>query len=170
VGRVRRWPRFDILLLRSFQAGRGIDQDPYARSIAAFGGWDWKSMTQQRTYIAVVDDDESIRESLPDLIRVFGHEAEAFSSAEEFLSSKRINQTKCMVLDIAMPGRSGIELQRELAHQGRKIPIVFITAHGDEQTCQRLRQGGAVECLLKPFTDTALLDALNAALQSRSPP
>jgi FixJ family two-component response regulator len=127
-------------------------------------------MMQQRKYIAVVDDDESIRESLPDLIRVFGHEAEAFSSAEEFLSSKRIDQTKCMVLDIAMPGRSGVELQRELAQQGRKIPIIFITAHGDEQDCQRLRQSGAVECLLKPFTDTALLDALNAALQSRSPP
>jgi FixJ family two-component response regulator len=69
-------------------------------------------MMQQRKYIAVVDDDESIRESLPDLLRVFGHEAEAFSSAEEFLSSKRIDQTKCMVLDIAMPGRSGVELQR----------------------------------------------------------
>ena len=120
---------------------------------------------EDRAYIAVVDDDESVRESLPDLLRVFGHEAETFSSAEEFLGSRRIDKTKCLVLDIAMPGMSGIELQRELTRQGRKIPIVFITAHGDEQICRRLRQSGAVECLLKPFTDTALLDALNSVLQ-----
>jgi len=127
-------------------------------------------MMQQRAYIAVVDDDESVRESLPDLICVFGHEAVAFSSAEEFLASNLVDQTKCLVLDIAMPRMSGIELQRELTDQGWKIPIVFITAHGDEQACQRLRHSGAVECLLKPFTDTALLDALNAVLQSRSQP
>ena len=82
---------------------------------------------EDRAYIAVVDDDESVRESLPDLLRVFGHEAETFSSAEEFLGSRRIDKTKCLVLDIAMPGMSGIELQRELTRQGRKIPIVFIT-------------------------------------------
>ena len=127
-------------------------------------------MMPQRTYVAVVDDDESVRESLPDLIRLFGHQAEAFSSAEAFLASKRVDQTQCLILDIAMPGMSGIELQRELAHQGRKIPIVFITAHGDEQVCQRLRRNGTVECLLKPFTDTALLNALHAVLSPRSPP
>jgi FixJ family two-component response regulator len=121
-------------------------------------------MTQPHSHIAVVDDDESVRESLPDLIRVFGHEAEAYSSAEDFLASHRIDQAKCLVLDIAMPGMSGLELQRELARQGRSIPIVFISAHGDEVVCQRLRRKGAVECLLKPFTDTALLDALQAVL------
>lgn len=120
----------------------------------------------ERTYIAVIDDDESVREALPDLIRVFGHQAEAFSSAEEFLASNQVDQAKCLVLDLAMPGMSGIELQRELTRQARKIPIVFITAHGDEDICQRLRRSGAVECLLKPFTDTALLDALNGLLRS----
>jgi FixJ family two-component response regulator len=126
-------------------------------------------MMGQREYIAIIDDDESVRESLPDLIRVFGHEVAAFSSAEEFLVSNKINEAKCLVLDIAMPGMSGIELQRELARRGKKIPIVFITAHGDELVCQRLRRNGTVECLLKPFTDTTLLDALNALLISRSP-
>jgi FixJ family two-component response regulator len=120
----------------------------------------------ERTYIAVIDDDESVREALPDLIRVFGHQAEAFSSAEEFLASNQVDQAKCLVLDLAMPGMSGIELQRELTRQARKIPIVFITAHGDEDICQRLRRSGAVECLLKPFTDTALLDALNGLLRA----
>lgn len=127
-------------------------------------------MMQQGTYVAVVDDDESVRESLPDLIRLFGHEAEAFSSAEEFLASQRLDQARCLVLDIAMPGMTGIDLQRALAQQGRRIPIVFITAHGDEQVCQRLRRRGAVECLLKPFTDTALLDALHAVLPPRPLP
>ena len=121
---------------------------------------------QQRTYIAVVDDDESVRESLPDLIGVFGHRAEAFSSAEAFLASDLLDDTKCLVLDIAMPGMSGIELQRELTQQRRRIPIIFITAHGDERTCEDLRESGSVECLLKPFTDIALLDALNALLQA----
>jgi FixJ family two-component response regulator len=120
-------------------------------------------MMIRRAYIAVIDDDESIRESLPDVISVFGHEAEAFSSAGEFLASKLIDQAKCLILDIAMPGMSGIELQRELVRQGRQIPIVFIT--GDVQVCARLRQNGAIECLLKPFADTALLDALNAVLR-----
>ena len=119
--------------------------------------------------VSVVDDDESVRESLPDLIRVFGHEAKAFSSAAEFLASERLDQIQCLVLDIAMPGMSGIELQRELARQGWKIPIVFITAHGDEEVRRCLRQSGTVECLLKPFTDTALLDALNAVFRSGSP-
>lgn len=125
---------------------------------------------QQHEYIAVVDDDESVRESLPDLISVFGHKAVAFASANEFLASGMIDQIKCLVLDIAMPGMSGIELQRELARQGWRIPIVFITAHGDEQACHRLRQSGSVECLLKPFTDTALHDALDAVLRSGSSP
>jgi FixJ family two-component response regulator len=127
-------------------------------------------MKRARGYIAIIDDDESVRESLPDLICLFGHRSLAFSSAQDFLSSSMVGETKCLVLDIAMPKMSGIELQRELAHKGRQIPIVFITAHGDEQVCQGLRQSGAVECLLKPFTDGALLDALNAVLGSRLSP
>jgi len=128
------------------------------------------SIMQQREYIAVVDDDESVRESLPDLIGIFGHKAVAFASANEFLTSGMIDQVKCLVLDIAMPGMSGTELQRELSRQGWQIPIVFITAHGDEQVCHRLRQRGSVECLLKPFADTALHDALDAVLRPESSP
>jgi FixJ family two-component response regulator len=121
-------------------------------------------MTQDRKFIAVVDDDESVREALPDLLREFGYEAGGFSSAEEFLASHELKQAECLVLDIAMPGMSGLDLQRELIRQGRKIPIVFITAHGDEAVRLRIRERGAVECLLKPFSDTALLEALQAVL------
>jgi FixJ family two-component response regulator len=121
-------------------------------------------MTGKRALIAVVDDDESVRESLPDLIREFGYDALAFSSAEEFLASDRLPLTRCLVADIAMPGMSGIDLQKELSRREQKIPIVFITAHGDEDIRTRLCQRGAVDCLLKPFSDTALQDALTLAL------
>ena len=116
--------------------------------------------------VSVVDDDESVRESLPDLVREFGFTAQAFSSAEEFLASEYIDQTKCLILDIGMPGMSGPDLQRELRLRGQRIPIVFITAHKDETVRPRLLAEGAVECLFKPFSDTALLDALNAALRA----
>jgi FixJ family two-component response regulator len=115
--------------------------------------------------VSVVDDDESVRESLPDLLREFGFAAQAFSSAEEFLTSDVIGQTSCLILDIAMPGMTGHDLQRELARRRQAIPIVFITAHGDENLRPRVLEAGAVECLLKPFSDTALLDAVNAALR-----
>jgi FixJ family two-component response regulator len=120
---------------------------------------------QQRAFVAVVDDDESVREALPDLLRELGHDAEAFVSAEEYLKSDRLGRTGCLLLDLAMPGMSGIDLKKELDRRGAKIPIIFITAHGDELVRQRLRERGAVDCLLKPFTDTALQEALNAALQ-----
>ena len=124
-------------------------------------------MTRERTFIAVVDDDESVRESLPDLLRELGHEADAFSSAEQFLASGRVAETKCLVLDVAMPGMSGPDLQRELNHRREQIPIIFITAHADEATRQRLRKRGAVECLQKPFSDTALQEALQTAFQRK---
>ena len=117
-----------------------------------------------RPLISVVDDDESVRESLPDLLREFGFAAAAFSSAEEFLASTFLSQTKCLVLDIAMPGMSGPDLQQELVRRRQEIPIVFITAHADEAMRPRLLECGAVECLFKPFSETALLEALNAAL------
>jgi len=113
--------------------------------------------------ISVVDDDESVRESLPDLLRELGFAAQAFSSAEEFLASDFIGQTRCLVLDIAMPGMTGPDLQRELARRQQVIPIIFITAHADETMRPRLLERGAVECLFKPFSETALLEALNAA-------
>ena len=119
-----------------------------------------------RSLVSVVDDDESVRESLPDLLREFGFTVEAFSSAEEFLASDYVGETRCLILDIAMPGMSGPDLQRELTLRRQQIPIVFITAHGDETIRPSLLEQGAVECLFKPFSDTALLDALNAALQA----
>jgi FixJ family two-component response regulator len=114
--------------------------------------------------VAVVDDDESVRESLPDLLREFGFAARAFASAEEFLASEYVLATKCLILDVTMPGMSGPELQQELTRRQQAIPIVFITAQGDRTIRPRLRAQGAVECLFKPFSDTALLAALNAAL------
>jgi FixJ family two-component response regulator len=119
-----------------------------------------------RLLVSVVDDDESVRESLPDLLREFGFAVEAFASAEAFLASDCVGQTKCLVLDIAMPGMTGPDLQQELKLRGQEIPIVFITAHKDETVRPRMLGQGAVECLFKPFSDTALLGALNAALRA----
>jgi FixJ family two-component response regulator len=117
--------------------------------------------------ISVVDDDESVRESLPDLLREFGFEVEAFASAEEFLGSDRMSETRCLILDVAMPGMSGPDLLRELIERQRHIPIIFITAHGDQATRPRLIAQGAVDCLLKPFSDTALRAALDVAFGAR---
>ena len=124
-------------------------------------------MMGTRSLVSVVDDDESVRESLPDLLREFGFAVEAFSSAEAFLASDVVRETSCLLLDVAMPGMSGPELQQELIRRRRDIPIVFITAGGDESVRPRLLAEGAVECLFKPLSETALLDALNAALRVR---
>jgi FixJ family two-component response regulator len=124
-------------------------------------------MMGKRSLVSVVDDDESVRESLPDLLRQFGFAAEAFSSAEAFLASDVVSETSCLLLDIAMPGMSGPDLQQELTHRRQAIPIVFITAHGDRTARPRLLARGAAECLFKPFSEAALLDALNAALRMR---
>jgi len=118
----------------------------------------------QRPLVAVVDDDESVRESLPDLLGEFGFGAGVFASAEEFLASNSVGRTKCLVLDIAMRGMTGLDLQQELKVRGHTIPIVFITAQKDETVRKRALEGGAVGVLLKPFSDTALLKALNTAL------
>ena len=119
----------------------------------------------RRSLVSVVDDDESVRESLPDLLRELGFSAHAFSSAEEFLTSDYIDQTRCLILDIAMPGMTGLDLQRELKLRRKEIPIVFITAHRDETVRPQMLEQGAVECLFKPFSEGALLAALNAALE-----
>jgi len=119
----------------------------------------------ERPLVSVVDDDESIRESLPDLLGEFGFAARAFSSAEEFLASGYVDQTRCLILDIAMPGMSGPELQRELKFREQQIPIIFITASTEKTVRPRLLEQGAIECLFKPFSDTALLDAVNSALR-----
>jgi FixJ family two-component response regulator len=119
----------------------------------------------EATLVSVVDDDQSVRESLPDLLREFGFAVQAFSSAEEFLVSDYVGQTRCLILDIAMPGMSGPDLQQELTRRRKDIPIIFITAHADETTRPRALLHGAVECLFKPFSDTDLLRALNDALR-----
>ena len=118
-----------------------------------------------RSLVSVVDDDESVRESLPDLLRQFGFAAEAFSSAEAFLASDVVSKTSCLLLDVGMPGMSGPDLQQELTRRRQQIPIVFITAHGDRTVRPRLLARGAVECLFKPFSEAALLDAVGAALR-----
>ena len=119
-----------------------------------------------RQLVSVVDDDESVRESLPDLLREFGFRVETFASAEEFLASESLAQTRCLLLDIAMPGMSGPALQVELARQRRSIPIVFITANADENLRPQLLESGAVDCLFKPFTESALLAAVTLALRA----
>jgi FixJ family two-component response regulator len=117
--------------------------------------------------VSVVDDDESVRESLPDLLAQLGFAVKAFSSAEEFLTSDSVGQTRCLIVDIVMPGMTGIELQRELILRRQEMPIVFITAHHDETIRPQRLDAGAAEILLKPFTEAGLLEALNAALAQR---
>lgn len=122
-------------------------------------------MTTTPSLVSVVDDDESVRESLPDLLREFGFSVRAFSSAQDFLTSDCIDQTKCLILDVGMPGMTGPELQHELKQRGQKIPIIFITALRDETIRSQVLGEGAIDCLFKPFSETALSDAVNAALQ-----
>jgi FixJ family two-component response regulator len=119
----------------------------------------------KRALVAVVDDDESIRESLPDLLNEFGFATRAFSSAEEFLASGSLDQTKCLILDVVMPGMTGLDLQQQLNDRERKIPIIFITAQKDREVRDRAFEQGAVSFLFKPFSDTALLEALNKAVR-----
>jgi FixJ family two-component response regulator len=119
-----------------------------------------------RPLVSVVDDDESVRDSLPDLLKEFGYEVQTFASAEEFLASEFLDRTQCLLLDITMPGMSGRELHQELARQRRSIPVVFITANADDSVRPQLLEAGAVEYLFKPFTDSALLDAVTTALRA----
>ena len=118
----------------------------------------------ERPLLSVVDDDEMLRESLPELLREFGFASRAFSSGQEFLSSDHVDQTRCLILDVAMPGMSGLDLQDELKRRGQAIPIIFITGQKDEDIRKRAFRQGAVRFLYKPFSDSALLDAVNAAL------
>ena len=120
---------------------------------------------RERSLIAIVDDDESVRESLPDLIKEFGFAVQVFSSAEEFLASNNVGRTRALILDIAMPGMTGLDLQRELGLRGQSIPIIFITAQRDDAVRKLALDHGAVAFLLKPFSDTALLEALNSAVR-----
>jgi FixJ family two-component response regulator len=118
----------------------------------------------ERLLVSVVDDDESVRESLPDLLNELGFAACTFSSAGEFLASDDLSHTRCLILDVAMPGMTGPDLQKELKRRRQAIPIIFITGERDPTLRPRLIEQGAVECLFKPFSDTALIEALNSAL------
>ena len=121
-------------------------------------------MMAARLLVAVIDDDESVRESLPDLVKQFGFEVRAFSSAEAFLASDDLAKTRCLILDVGMPGMSGTDLQRELKRRRQEKPIVFITARRDEDFRRRVLEEGAVACLFKPFSEPDLLESLNSAL------
>lgn len=118
----------------------------------------------RRPLVSVVDDDESVRESLPGLLGELGFAVQAFASAREFLASNSIGSARCIILDVAMPGMSGPELYQELGRRGHTIPTIFITARADERLRLDLLRQGAVECLFKPFDDQALRAALNAAM------
>jgi len=122
-------------------------------------------MTAERPVVSVVDDDESVRESLPHLLSVLGYEAEAFSSGEEFLRSNHIARSSCLISDVTMRGMSGPELLRELRKRRKVIPVVFITGQRDRTIRSRVIEQGAVDCLFKPFSETALHEALQAALK-----
>jgi FixJ family two-component response regulator len=114
--------------------------------------------------LSIVDDDESVRESLEGLLKSVGFRVEAFALAGDFLNSSAMHATDCLILDVRMPGMSGPELQRKLIASEHSVPIIFITAHGDEAVRARVLGDGAVDCLLKPFNEDALLNAVNAAL------
>jgi FixJ family two-component response regulator len=114
--------------------------------------------------VFVVDDDESVRDALSNLIRSIGLAAETFASAQDFLSHRRPDATACLVLDVRLPGLSGLDLQRELATTGQQIPIIFITGHGDIPMTVRAMKAGAAEFLPKPFREQDLLDAIQQAL------
>jgi FixJ family two-component response regulator len=117
-----------------------------------------------RPPVAVVDDSDSVRESLPDLLGQVGLAVQAFDSAEAFLESGVADTAHCLILDVGLPGMSGLDLQKDLGRRGKNLPIVFITAQGDKSLKPRLLAAGAVACLFKPFSDTALIEAVEGAI------
>ena len=119
-----------------------------------------------RKLVSVVDDDVSVRESLPVLLKSFGLDANAFASAEAFLESDSLQRAECLILDVAMPGMSGPDLQKELARRNHRIPIIFITGNSREGVRPQVMRRGAIAYLTKPFGKTAILSAVNKALSS----
>jgi FixJ family two-component response regulator len=122
-------------------------------------------MTAKRSLVSVVDDDAFVREALPDLLKELGYSSQAFPSAKAFLSSSVVADTRCLILDVAMPDMTGPELHRELIRRRQDIPVIFVTAIGDEALRPRLLAEGAVDCLFKPVSEQALIDALHTALR-----
>lgn len=127
-------------------------------------------MTAPRSLVVVVDDDASVRESLPELLQELGFAVRTYPSADAFLASRHIDETDCLVVDIDMPDKDGFELLNELQMRGHDIPAVLMTANADEAVRSHVGQGGVVACLLKPFGEAALLEAIGAALGHRRPP
>jgi FixJ family two-component response regulator len=128
------------------------------------GSWNERSCVPKIPLISVVDDDDSVRESLRALLRSVRFVVEVFASAEEFLSSERVRETNCLILDVRMPGMGGLELQRRLMASHPGVPVIFISAHGEEDLRSRALKSGAVDYLLKPFSEEALLNAVQTAL------
>ena len=122
-------------------------------------------MTAKRSLVSVVDDDAFVREALPDLLKELGYSSQAFPSAKAFLSSSVVADTRCLILDVAMPDMTGPELHRELIRRRQDIPVIFVTANRDEALRPRLLAEGAVDCLFKPVSEQALIDALHTALR-----
>jgi len=158
----------------SRQADAGFDSStaspvPYHEGVMVFPSHTRFNEERMATpLISVVDDDHSVRESLARLIRSVGFGVQVFGSAEEFLSADQSRQADCLILDIRMPGMSGLELQRELSRNNRELPVVFITAHGsDDEVRQRALGAGAVDYLLKPLKEEEVLKAIEAALNSK---
>lgn len=116
--------------------------------------------------ISVVDDNELVRDAITSLLRSVGFKGESFSSAEKFLNSPSLSEAACLILDVRMPGLSGPDLQRRLASENRRIPIIFITAHADARIQAEVMRAGAFDLLIKPFSDEALLRAVRSALQA----
>ncbi len=121
-------------------------------------------MTNTRPLLSLIDDDESVRESLPHLLKGFGFAVRAFSSAEEYFASGQVSQSKCLIIDITMPGMSGPDLFEELKRLGRETPVIFITAQRDEKVRSKVLEQGAIACLFKPFSGATLRTAIDAAL------
>jgi FixJ family two-component response regulator len=119
--------------------------------------------------ISIVDDDESVREATKGLVRSLGYGAFTFASAEEFLNSDHVDETSCVITDLQMPGLSGVELQKTLIAEGRRLPVIFITAYPDERTRRRVLEAGAIGFLSKPFSDENLVHCLDTALANYSP-
>jgi FixJ family two-component response regulator len=128
--------------------------------------YEWDNKVSELVRISVVDDDESIREAINDLLDCVGLRVEVFGSAEDFLNSEDLHDTACLILDVRMPGMSGLELQGHLNAAGFHIPIIFISAHDDGEAKSRALGAGAVDFLRKPFSEDALLSAINTSLNT----
>lgn len=127
-------------------------------------------MPNDSRIVSVIDDDESVREALRGLLKSAGFRADVFASAEEFLSSGRLGATGCLIVDVRMPGMSGVELQEQLIASNPALPLIFISADGDDEVRARALKRGAIDFLYKPFSDEALLAAVDRASGTKSSP